>query len=265
MHQTGYNGVQGLSTRLPFAGGFCEWFFTEKENATALPGIDPVTQYLDGEPTLSVGKSWYGSMKVPNDQLGFSEEMQAGKGGLYYKQTVNGLHVGDSATSRINMENLPYHEFLIVGRMRAGGLYLLLGNDENGFTFTQNFKSSSAKYTGTEFSFENNSLYKGLILTSFLGQAITPPPDYISGTGGTYVVNGNLVEIIFFGSESEITVEWTTARLANFGAFPLLEVWSTAGDKPVIITIPIDVDAAPPHATLFTFYLPGSPGFIVIK
>jgi hypothetical protein len=79
MHQTGYNGVQGLSTRLPFAGGFCEWFFTEKENATALPGIDPVTQYLDGEPTLAVGKSWYGSMKVPNDQLGFSEEMQAGQ------------------------------------------------------------------------------------------------------------------------------------------------------------------------------------------
>src|SRR4051812_25162894 len=130
MFQTGYKGIQGFSTRLPYDGGFCKWYFTPKENISLFPEIDPATQFLSAEPVLIDGATWF-IAKVPNNQLGFEEDLQQGKGGIFYKQKVSGFHVGDSGTSRVNLENMPHHEFVIVGKLRAAGLYLIIGDNIN--------------------------------------------------------------------------------------------------------------------------------------
>lgn len=178
--QTGYNGVQGFSTRLPFDAGICEWFYTPRENINGWPDIDPVTQYLVNEPMLIGGATWYGPIKVPDNQLGFEETQKIGKAGIFYNQKVSAFHAGDSATSRVNMENMPYHEYVIVAKLRAGHLYVVIGNNEKGLDFNAAFVTGQKKVAGTEISFSTESIYKAYIITEFLGFNVTPPPDYLA-------------------------------------------------------------------------------------
>lgn len=266
MFQTGYKGINGFSSRLPYDGGFCKFWLIAKENIAAFPAIDPATQYLSAEPTLKAATNWIGPFRVPNSELGFEEAQQVGKAGIFYKQKVSGFHVGDSGTSRVNLENMPYYEYVIAGKLRAGGLYLLLGNNTNGLDYLQTFTTGpGSKAAGTQFTFQAESLNKGLILPAFSGDNVTPPPDYVSDPGGVIGIDTNLYEIITFTTETEKTFAWTTERIAKFGVFPEIQVWSTAGAVPVLINVAIDADHPPPSATLFTVYTPGTPGFIVIK
>ena len=179
MTQTGYKGITTFHSQLSFTGGFCQWWYTPRESISLWPAIDPVTQYLLAEPTLNAGVTWFGPVKVPDSQLGFQEEPQLTKAGIYYKQKVSGFYPGDGAESRINLENMPYAEFVIVGKMRAGGIYLILGNKDYGLTFLPPYKSGEGpKGTpGTELSFIGESLNKAIILPAFAAVNITPPPD----------------------------------------------------------------------------------------
>jgi hypothetical protein len=271
MFQSGYKGITALSTNLPYMGGFCQWYFTPRENILAFPSIDPATQWLTTEPLLKTGATWFGPIKVPNDQLGFEETQNHDKRGIFYKAKASGFYPGDDALSRINLENMPYYEYVVVGKQRAGGLWMVLGDDQHGLDFDHDYKSSLAKGAGSNFSFTTESLTKGLILPSFLGTNTTPPVG--SGTGGSGGGTGstgdgaNQKEIISFTNQSLINFTWTLARKTLFGDFPLIQVWTNTAGVWQKAVVPIFVDAPPPSTTTFTVNFSGNieSGIIVIE
>lgn len=264
MYQTGYLGVKAFSTGIGYSGGFCKWYFMPKEYIATWPDIDPLTQYLKTEPTLVEGASWFGPIKIPNNQLGFQETLAISAAGNYYKHKVNGFYPGDSGNSRVNLENMPYHEWIIVGKQRAGGLYLILGDKERGLDFTTDYTTGPGpkKAAGTDFIFQTESLNRGLILPTFLGDNVTPPDDGSGdGGGGSTTSNANDVEIIPFTDEESIDIDWNTTRIDRFGVFPEIQVWVGR----VLVSVPISCDADAPDQTIFTVSLPGIPGWIVLK
>jgi len=258
MLQTSYISISGLHSRLQYDGGFCRFWFIPIEHITAWPSVDPETQYLDGEPTLDTDRAWFGPILVPDSQRGYTEEAMEGGGGFFYRQKVNGIHPGDSGPSRINHENLPYHRFAVVGKQRAGGLYMLLGSEHNWFTFRAGYKTGGGaiETAAHEFQFTGESIFKAQLLTTFEGETIDPP-----GYSMT-----NQTEIITFTTESTKNISWTSNRAARFGVFPEIQCWvyNTSGD-PELTNLPITADAGAPDQTAFTVYLPGTAGFIVLK
>ncbi len=271
INQTGYVDVLPFSKGLAFNGGFCEWWFTPKNNIQYWPLINPLNQFLDSEPSLISGATWFGPIKVPNDQLGFDEAQKFSAAGIYYEQKVSGFYPGDSATSRINLENIPYHQMAVVGKMRAGGLFLLIGNEEYGLTFTHDYKSGPGVKTtaGADFSFDYQTLHKGWILPQFQGMNVTPPLN--GSTGGSAGGNDdpNKTEIIVFTNVSNVTFPWNDTRKQKFGAYPLIEVWIDdipTGGQRALANVPITVNAFPPDTSLFSVNLTGiASGIIVIK
>jgi hypothetical protein len=271
MYQTGYLGVKAFSTGIGYSGGFCKWYFMPKEYIATWPDIDPLTQYLKTEPTLIEGASWFGPIKIPNNQLGFQETLATSAAGNYYKQKVNGFYPGDSGNSRVNLENMPYHEWIIVGKQRAGGLYLILGDKERGLDFTTDYTTGpgAKKAAGTDFIFQTESLNRGLILPTFLGDNVTPPDDGSGDGGGGGGTTGGANETgiyRFYAADATKTIEWTPELAAQFGEFPEIQTW--AKNEAGILTvanIPINVDDFPPDQTQFSFFLPGVDGLIVFK
>ncbi len=222
-----------------------------------MPAVDPANQWLTDEPTLVDGKTWYGPMAVPDDQLGFEEIFARGLAGPYYKQKVYGFLPGDNSSSRPNMENLPYYEFVVVGKLRAGGLWLVLGSDQLGLQLDADFKSGDGAIgtAGHDFAFAINSVNKAIILPSFLGSNTTPP------------MPSNQTEIIYFTNQTAVNIAWTGTRISKFGEFPEIEVWfnNDSGGATIAWT-EIQVDVPAPNQTAFTVYN-GSvqSGFIVLK
>lgn len=267
---TGYKGITTLSTNLPYYGGFCKWYYIPREYILAWPAIDATTQYLAAEPILKAQRSWFGPVQVPNDQLGFEEPMTRSGAGIYYKQKVSGFYPGDNGPSRINLENMPYHEYVVVGKQRAGGLFLVLGNDQEGMSFDADYKGGTGgkQTAGANFSFTLDSLNKGFILPSFQGINTIPPVDGgAGGSSGPSAAGVNAKEIIEFNGESVLPIGWTDARKNTFGAFPEIQVWMKRDDNTGydIARVPISVDKKPPDTTVFTVYLTGPAyGFVVI-
>ena len=268
MNVTGYNATTTFSKGLAFNGGFCKWWFIEKNNIATFPDVDPLTQYLKAEPILKAGQTWKGPVMVPNSQLGFQEVQTNDKPGIYYKQKVSGFYPGDSGTSRTNLENLPYEQMIIVGKMRSGGLFLMLGNEEYGLIFNHTFNSDQGAggTAGSDFSFAYESLYKGLILPQFLGLNVTPAPDGSSGSGPTNLTTNN-TEVIFFENVNQVDFSWTNDRKSKFGVFPLIEVWFlNEEDNYTLSNVPITTDVLPPNQTSFSVYNGSNQsGFIIIK
>ncbi len=266
MYQTGYKGYTMLSKGLAYNGGFCKWYYIAKEDITAFPSIDPATQFLTGEPAIS--GAWCGPVHVPNDTLGFEEPIKRDVRGQYYLPKISGFYPGDSAGSRINMENMPYHQFVVVGKMRAGGMYLVIGNNVHGLTFDADYKSAGNASAGTEFSFSMESLTKALILPSFAGDNLILPPGSTGNSGGSGGSSPDVEpEIFSYSSQQTMNIEWNEARRQRFGAFPTIEVWYTENGIAKLNTgAIIQVDAFPPDTTLFTLSLnaPG-PGIVVLK
>jgi hypothetical protein len=127
MYQTGYKGISALANGLSFDGGFCKWYYTPRENLNGFPVIDPTKQWLLNEPALLEGKTWYGPIVVPDDELGFEEITNRSKPGIAYKQKIYGVRSrAIAAATTINQENLPWYEFVLVGKQRAGGMWLIL-------------------------------------------------------------------------------------------------------------------------------------------
>jgi hypothetical protein len=267
MLQTGYKGFTTLSKGLPYNGGFCKWYYADKAQLVAFPAIDPLTQYLSAEPLIS--GSWHGPVQVPNDQLGFEETPKRDSTGLYWQHKITGFHPGDNAASRINIENLHFYELVVIGKMRAGGMYLLIGTPEHGLQFDAAYSSDGKKSAGNNFTLTANLLNKAFVLPSFNGTNIILPPGSIE-TGGTPLPDDDMREPELFpfdAVQTQVSIDWNAARKQRFGSFPLIEVWYTEGNQMRLSTSPaIAIDALPPNTTLFTITIntPG-PGMIVIK
>lgn len=271
MQATGYKGITTLSKGLPYRGGICKWYYTPLENIGLWPAVNPLTQYLTAEPILQNGATWYGPVHVPNDTLGYSEKLERGRAGISYNTKIEGNYPGDSADSRVNLENMPYHRFAVVAQMRAGGLFLLIGAPEAGLQFATEYLSGegATDAAGSKFAFTGNHLYKAFVLPAFAGANTTPAPGSSGGgsgsSGGTSGAND--VEIIPFSNQASITIPWTAGRTARFGSYPMLQVWFTdIAATPQLVQVPILVDAAPPLQTNFIIDLTGNAnGYVIIK
>lgn len=271
MQQTAYLGITTLSEALPYLGGCCNWYFIPKEDIDVFPAVNPLTQELLAEPTLKTGKNWYGPMLVLNDDIGFEEQQEVTQAGLYYKQKFSGMYAGEGRASRINLENLAYHEMVIVAKLRAGGFFIILGNTETGLDFEHTFNTGGGplETPGSKIMFTTESLHKALILPNFLGINSVPPPDGggSGGGGGSSDTTANETEVIAFTNESLININWTGSRAARFGSFPLIEVWlEETGYHYLAPNLDIRVDAPAPTQSLFTINIGGpATGFIVLK
>jgi hypothetical protein len=266
MRQTGYIGVTTLSYGLPFRGGFCEWWYTKREDILAFPVVDPNTQYLVGEPTLKTGKFWFGPVLVPDDQLGFEEPMQRTSAGFFYKQKVSGFYPGDDIFSRENISNMPFHEYVVIGRVRAGGFFLVLGTDKLGMQFDEDYATGNGAIgtAGSHFAFTRASIDKGQVLLAFSESPEIAPPGILPNDGTGEDIDFNDAEVITFtAAEATKQIDWSIGgtRRARFGLYPEIQVWTAEGR--IIPTI--NVDAAYPDTTLFTVGLPGIDGWIVLK
>jgi hypothetical protein len=268
MNQSGYLGISTLQNNLPYDGGFCKWYYIPLEHINIFPEIDSLTQELVTTPTLVVGKSWLGPIDVPNDHVGFIETQKQAAAGLYYEQKLEFHQPGDNRVNRQILENMPYYQYIVVAKVRAGGYWVMLGNAQCGMKFSQNQDFGKGQFTNakTEMVFTLKSQYKGLVLPSFAGIDSETPINGSTTTQGS----SNDVEVIEFtttNAEPIFNVNWTAARIKRFGIYPLIEVWTTASGTPVLDNASIiTCDAAPPATTIFSINRTGADtGYIILK
>lgn len=268
MRQTGYTGITSFTKDLIYDAGWCEFYYTPIENIDQWPSVLPLTQELSGEPILKAGASWFGPILVANQQLGYKEDQQRTAAGIFYKIQVDGFYPGDGRASRVNISNMPFHRYALVGKQRAGGMFVLLGAPDSGYDFNHNFQTGRGNPAAiTEFIFSGDALSKPMILPSFGSQTSTPMPGYTppvgGGGGGTYTPTP---EIISFTAQPSISIAWNSARKLLFGSMPVIEVWFLQGLYYQLANIPITVDAPPPDTSVFNIDFGGiTDGFIVIK
>lgn len=152
-------------------GGFCRFWFVPIEEVESIPAINPLTQAYISEPVLKAGKLWRGPVPVPERQLGFTEVMRNGKSGPYFEIRVSSIYAGDIPASRSNFDNMAYHQYLVVGKMRSSGAYVLIGHQEAGADFTGDFDSGTANGNAAlhKIEFSLDQINKALVLPSFDG------------------------------------------------------------------------------------------------
>ena len=193
MNQTAYNGVTNFIKGLPVIGGFCKFWFIPVEEVEDMPVINPASQVLKSEVVLKTGKLWRGPVPVPDRQLGFTEIKKDSKSGPYYEIKVSCTYPGDVPATRTNIDNMAYEKFMIVGKLRASGAYLLIGNTEAGMDFSADFDSGSANGNAAlnKFEFFTEQINKALVLPSFNGEE----SGYVNLSGQTVTNNNNFWEL----------------------------------------------------------------------
>lgn len=266
--QTGYSGLNTLYSGLLYDGGFVEWYYIPKEKISVWPALKNNQELVD-EPQLVGGASWFGPVKVPQSTVGFTEIQDLSPAGPFYKIQVEGIQFGEGRENRVILENMPYHEYIVVGKLRAGGFWILLGNKECGLQFGHKFDTGKGYFNTTknELAFSGESIHKGLILPSFELSPSTPSPGLPEVDPGAPAGDGaNQTETIEFTGTGAVVIPWTTDRKAAFGNFPLIQVWFDDGTHFSLANVPIICDQAPPLTTSFTIDLTGfGNGFIQIK
>lgn len=138
MYQTGYKGISKLSINTGYIGGMCKWWYTPVENILTWPAIDPLTQHAKHKPAIKDGSFWYGPVTASNRQLGFDEKQKDGMPGNYYEWKVEGQCPGDD---RINLQNLPFHKYIILGVARTGNFWYLIGTQFSPLDFVHSINT----------------------------------------------------------------------------------------------------------------------------
>lgn len=266
--QTGYAGLNTLYSGLLYDGGFVEWYYIPKEKISVWPSLKN-NQELAEEPQLVFGASWYGPVKVPQSTVGFSETLDRNAAGPFYKILVEGIQFGEGRENRVILENMPYHEFIIVGKLRAGGFWVMIGNKESGLDFGHKTDNGKGYFNTSknEIAFSGESIQKALILPSFGLAPSTPSPGFPGADPGSPSGDSsNQTETIPFSNTDSVLIPWTNDRKNAFGNFPLIQVWFNDSGYFSIANVPIRCDQAPPLTTSFTIDLTGvGSGFIQIK
>ena len=193
MNQTAYNGVSNFIKGLPVIGGFCKFWFIPIEEVDTMPVIDPTNQVLKTDIILKEGKVWRGPVPVPDRQLGFTETRKTGKSGPSYEIKVGCSYPGDIPSSRANLDNMGYHQFMIVGKLRTTGFFVVVGNPLSGASFLSDFDSGSANgnAAGHKLEFSTEQINKALVLPSFEGDE----SGYVNFSGETIQNSGNYWEL----------------------------------------------------------------------
>lgn len=193
MNQTSYNGVTNLIKGLPVIGGVCKFWFIPIEEIDQMPVINPTNQVLKTEIVLKAGKSWRGPVPVPDDQLGFTEVLKNSNSGNYYEIKVAAVYPGDIPAMRVNADNMAYNQYVVVGKLRSTGFFVVIGNKEAGMDFTPDFDSGNANGNAAlnNISFTTEQINKALVLPSFNGSE----SGYVDFSGATITNNNDYWEL----------------------------------------------------------------------
>lgn len=267
MFQTASTGITNLYRKLPYLGGLCKFWFIPIDEVDSIPGIDPYNQFLLDEPVLKEDKLWRGPVPVPDAQLGFTETQKNDAAGVYYEVKIQAQPPGDIPQQRINLDNMAYGQYLVVGKQRAGGMYLLFGSMDSPLDFDNQYTNGpgAAQNASTKIAFTGESIPRALVLPQFLGDA--SGYIYPNGDPGGPIVSQNETEIIYIIEESTKTINWTTNRRSRFGAFPEVEVYLKGEDNLLYkAAVQPYIDFPPPDFTKMFFEFSGNQnGFISIK
>lgn len=144
-------------------------WFVPREWLDGFPELNPLTQVLATEPPLLAGKSWLGAIQVANELIGYEEISTLTTAGNFYKRKVSFSENGLSATNHLNIGNLMGYELCVVGLVRSGNFFVVIGNDKAGL------KIESNEYTGngplgmpsTKIVLSDESVDKAIVLPSF--------------------------------------------------------------------------------------------------
>lgn len=267
MYQTAFTGIKPLQRNTSYIGGFCRFYYLPVQGCAVFPRVNSVNQQLVDEPGLAPGYSWFGPIIVPNDKLGFSEGFERVKAGSYYKYKMEGVHIGDSVESRVNIQNMTFHKYLVVGKVRAGGFYMLIGTVDSPCRFDPDYSTGNgpADTAKTNIVFSTEHIDKAYILPSFNADVLAPG-NGSNGNGG----NGNMSnqrEIIYYNNQSLVNIPWTPTRQGKFGNMPLVETWIDDGENPPFLSFggSIECDQQPPAMTEINVRIgQAASGFIVL-
>ena len=183
-----------------------------------------------------------------------------------YLGEVIGLMPGANSTAHINIGNLAQKQLCIVAKLRAGGFYIVIGDDEFGMRLSTQFSTGVGwKDTpGTKLTLTLDSNHKALPLTSFMGDPSIAPVDVnvFSGGGSNNSALPNL--LIPFNESGDTTINWTSALIIQFGQFPTIELWEWDSDRNIFCKADIPIEAVGNPPTAFIVRNGGGVGFINI-
>ena len=271
MNQTAYTGIHNLTSKIPYIGGVCKFWFIPVHDIENIPPIDPANQYLLAEPVLKAGKQWLGPVPIPDRQLGYAETQENASAGPSYKIKIAGNHYGDVPQSRVNLDNISYGRYLVMAKQRSGGFYILLGSMDSPLFFDHDFSAGQNGANDTTFSkiaFSGQAINRALVVPVFMGDTSGYLYTGGPGGGGGTTPDPNETEIIYITAESTKSFTWTTGRQQKFGPYPLVECWiQDDGGTYYLSAVQPYIDAPPPSLFTTMFYDFGAPvtGFIVIK
>lgn len=178
-----------------YTGGFCKWWYVPIEWLSGFSKIDPITQRLKFEPQLKTGFSWFGPIDIPDTEVGYEEASTKNIAGNYFKRKVTGFIPGNDIDAHINIQNTFNHQVCIVGKVRSGNFYLVLGNNINGLDFEASFTTGIGKVNtpGTKFIFSDESICRAIALATFSKDAggVYIPPNAIKVPSGNYITTPN--------------------------------------------------------------------------
>jgi hypothetical protein len=266
MSNTEYLNPQTIGQILvPYLGGFSKWYYTFIENISTFPDVDPETQYLATEPTLLPGKTWYGPVTVPKNMVGFVESSVFGKPGHSWKTKFMATQPGSNMNVDVNLDNLIHHQICVIGKLRSGGYWKVIGNKKKGLSLDVESDSgigNKAFLNKLTMSFE--SRYKGPVLTIFSGDNSLPatlPP----GLNVTIVKPDSMDVTMnedFLVDDGDTVINWTPEYIARFGEFPDIEAWVEKDGGFDKANILIEALGNPP--TSYIIHNGGAPGTIKI-
>lgn len=268
MNNTAYLPLSTLGqTGSTYDGGVCKWWYTPIENLNGFPMVDPVTQQLSDAPRLKDGASWYGPVNIPTYEVGYEEPDAVSPAGIYYKQKLVGNMPGANSAAHINIRNLSQKQLCVVAKLRAGGFYIVLGNDEFGMILNSQFSTTvGVKDTpGTKLMLTLDSINKAMVLPSFYDDNSIPPPigTVILDRGGTSTPIASLV--VNFNASGDTLIYWTSTLAATYGDFPTIEVWAWDNDNNHYYKADIPIDSIGDPPTQFTIRNSGGLGKIIIS
>ena len=268
MKETAYQPISTISlTGSSYEGGIAKWWYTPIENLNGFPNIDPTNQQLESEPKLLGGASWYGPVNIPTYQLGYEEPDAITPAGIIYRQKLVGFIPGHNSNSHINIRNLSQKQLCIVAKLRAGGFYIVIGNDEFGAIMSSQYSSTVgvAGTPGTKLTFSLDSISKALVIPEFYYDQSIPPaigPVVLDSMGHGSAIGST---ILLFNATGDTIIYWTSTMINNYGEFPTIEVWAWDNEHNNYYKgdIPIDSIGNPP--TQFIIRNGGGLGKIVIS
>lgn len=159
-------------------GGLCWIVFARKSDVAIWPTIDPSSNLAKTAIQLEAGKTWY-EFKPVNKERIFTETQKDSPAGPFWDMSLAGYFGGTDVNHILASFIMPFDEFVVMFRDRAG-ITRFLGNEDAGAFCSQNYTSGdsdNARKIEMLFTWQHTNpatIYYGS-LAGFLDEIITPP------------------------------------------------------------------------------------------